>query len=98
MVNIKSFPLVEDNVAPERVSVFIPTLSVAVTVKVTVLDCADVSKLTMFELLLLVKLLITGLWSSSVVIVIFLVLQTIISSLLYFYFEKPILKLRPNYN
>ena len=74
MVNIKSFPLVEDNVAPERVSVFIPTLSVAVTVKVTVLDCADVSKLTMFELLLLVKLLITGLWSSSVVIVIFLVL------------------------
>ena len=37
-------------------------------------------------------------FSLEIKIVIFLVLQTIISSLLYFYFEKPILKLRPNYN
>ncbi len=37
-------------------------------------------------------------FSLEIKIVVFLVLQTIISSLLYFYFEKPILKLRPNYN
>lgn len=36
-------------------------------------------------------------FSFEIKIVIFLTLQIIISSLLYYYFEKPILKLRPNY-
>lgn len=36
-------------------------------------------------------------FSLQIKIIIFLTLQIIISSILYFYFEKPILKLRPNY-
>ena len=36
-------------------------------------------------------------FSLEIKILLFLTLQIIISSILYFYFEKPILKLRPNY-
>ena len=69
-VNTQSFPLFDEYVAPERVTVLTVTLSVAVTVNVTVLDCEEVGKRTILEVLLLVKLLITGSWSSSVTILI----------------------------
>ena len=64
------FPLLDEYVAPESVTELIPILSVALTVKVAVLDCEEVDKRTIFEDLLLEMLLITGGWSSSVVIVI----------------------------
>ena len=69
-VKTQLFPLLDEYVAPESVTELIPILSVALTVKVAVLDCEEVDKRTIFEDLLLEMLLITGGWSSSVVIVI----------------------------